>query len=67
MQDREESDWARVRILYTLINNAHYKQKKSPKDWIKLSFDKDDKGDIKKPSLKRAKQLLGSKFKLHGN
>lgn len=60
--DAEELHWARFRTLYTLINNAHYKKKMAPKDWIELSIDKKKKDEKPKPSLKEAKKRLGFKF-----
>lgn len=39
-KDREEAQWARFRIQWAQLNNAHFRDKVKPEDLIKLSFDK---------------------------
>lgn len=37
--EQEELNWARTRILWSIIWNTNYKKKVKPQDLIKLSFD----------------------------
>jgi len=68
-QALQELEWARFRIQWADFRNAHRGKDSevvTGKDLIKLSFDVEEtKGEESKPSLKKAKQLLGSKFNLN--
>ena len=68
LQVLEEAKWARFRIAWADFRNVH-RAKNDPEvkatDLIKLSFDKPQVKKESKPDLKKAKQLLGSKFILN--
>ena len=69
MQALQELEWLRWRINTADFKNAHRGKDDPaihPTELIKLSFDDDEaKGEQSKPDLKKAKQLLGSKFNLN--
>lgn len=66
----EEAHWARWRVMVADFRNANRKKgtrTTDPKDLIHLDIDdvKAANPSMKKPSLKDARRLLGSKFNLN--
>lgn len=63
-KDKEEGEWARFRIQWAQLNNAHFKDKVKPTDLIKLSFDK-EKDEIvhKKMTPEEVEKKFGAKGK----
>lgn len=67
-KEREEMEWARMRIMWADFGNAHRSKKdkiRHPKDLIELSFDKKDSAEnkVKVIDMEAVKRRLGSKIK----